>query len=151
MSSSIEDNLPSRTSAARERIREAGLRATASRIAVLELLMVREQPMSHGEVAEALGEVAWDRTTLYRNLVDLAEAGILHRTELGDRLWRFALVDADHHHHGDEDHHPHFLCTECGAVACLPDVALPSSGMPLAVQNGEVEIQIRGRCDQCRG
>lgn len=147
---SIKHEHPESDATSRERIRAAGLRATASRIAVLDLLLERGAPMSHGEVVEALGEGTWDKTTLYRNLVDLAEAGVLHRTELGDRLWRFEVCDHDDHH-GDESHHPHFVCTECGNVACLPGVAFPASeSVPLAVRHGEVEIQIRGRCDDCR-
>ncbi len=131
-------------------IRGAGLRATASRVAVLEVLHSEHRPMSHSEVVEALTDHTWDRSTLYRNLMDLAEAGLLRRSELGDRTWRFE-VSCDH---GHADHTAHFLCSECGDIACLPDlVVTPRDGhaLPLALSQGDIEVQILGRCDACLG
>ncbi|MCB9487928.1 MAG: transcriptional repressor [Deltaproteobacteria bacterium] len=136
-----------------EKIREAlhrgGLRATGSRIAVLSLLMRDGRPLSHAEVVEALGPSVADRATLYRNLVDLAEVGLLRRTELGDRTWRFEFIDAEHQ---GEVRHPHFICTECGSVECLPELAVAAgraAHTPKALKAGDVEIQIRGVCDEC--
>lgn len=132
---------------ARETIQNHSLRATSSRLAVLGLLMERGEPMSHAEVFEALGVEQWDRTTIYRNLVDMSDVGILRRWELGDRVWRFEFVD--HHHH--ESEHPHFVCTDCGKVTCLPELILSNvpTSSPVAVKHGEVEIQLRGVCDEC--
>ena len=129
-------------------IRGAGLRATASRVAVLEVLHDEHRPMSHSEVADALAGHTWDRSTLYRNLMDLAEAGLLRRSELGDRTWRFEVA-CDH---GHADHTAHFLCSECGDIACLPElVVTPRDGdaLPLALVQGDIEVQILGRCDTC--
>lgn len=104
--------------------------------------------MSHADVIEALAEHTWDPSTLYRNLIDLAEAGLLRRTELGDRIWRFE-VSCDH---GHADHTAHFLCRDCGTIACLPDlVVTPTSEqvMPMALSEGAIEVQILGKCDAC--
>lgn len=127
----------------KEQIRAHGLRATASRVAVLRFVY-GHAPSSHPEVSDALAE--WDRSTLYRNLVDLADAGLLRRVDLGDRVWRFERVDAEH-----ADDHPHFLCTECGEVSCLPTIPLPKGHVPAAVASGRVSIQLRGVCDACAG
>ena len=51
-------------------VRARGLRATPSRLAVFELLRTSDGPMSHGEVADRLASQAWDRATIYRNLMD---------------------------------------------------------------------------------
>src|SRR6185503_15858532 len=64
-------------------VRAKGLRATPSRLAVLELLRSSDAPMSHGDVADRLASQAWDRATIYRNLTDLAEAGLVRRTDVG--------------------------------------------------------------------
>ena len=132
----------------RAALRRAGLRATPARIAVLGVLTARGRPMSHAEVVDALEGEARDPTTLYRNLVDLAGAGVLRRTDLGDRVWRFA-VEAGSHRAFD---HPHFVCTDCGRVLCLPGaevrVAAPGEG-PASVRDGQVEVQVRGVCDEC--
>src|SRR5688500_8997073 len=133
--------------ALRRAIREAGLRATPARRAVLELLRGSAVPLSHGEVADRLVGAAWDRATIYRNLTDLAEAGLARRTDLGDHVWRFEAVAAGH----GADPHPHFVCTSCGAIECLPDVelALRKTRTPRAVRARAVEIQLRGLCDGC--
>jgi len=128
-------------------LRAAGLRATAARVAVLRLLHGLDAPTSHPEVHAALSEEGWDRATLYRNLNDLTDKGLLRKSDLGDHLWRYELAGDDHH---EGENHPHFLCTECGDVSCLPDLVLPHMpGAPKALQKGVVDIQFRGTCDAC--
>lgn len=133
----------------RRDLQRAHLRVTAARLAVLTLLRERGRPLSHLEVTEALSGRGFDRATLYRNLVELTRAGLARRTELGDRVWRFEDSRTD----PAARDHPHFVCTACGQVQCLPPtaVALRGSGRaPRAVSRGEVEVQLRGRCDRCR-
>lgn len=119
-------------------------------MAVLRVLSGRASASSHPEITAALAEDGWDRATLYRNLVDLTEVGILRRVDLGDHVWRYELAGGPEGAHADADH-PHFLCTECGDVACLPDFVLPvpAGNVPGAVRQGKVAIQLRGRCDRC--
>jgi Fur family ferric uptake transcriptional regulator len=72
-------------------IRAAGLRVTQPRIAALRVLTKAAGPLSHADLVETLAGQGFDRVTLYRNLNDLAEAGIVNRSEVGDRVWRFVL------------------------------------------------------------
>ena len=91
-----------------------------------------------------------DRTTVYRNLVDLTEVGLVQRTDLGDHVWRFELKRS--RTEGDDAKHPHFTCSGCGTVACLPEVTLkvkPGKGVPRSLSRQKVEIQLRGLCDTC--
>ena len=132
-----------------DRLRGAGLRATAPRRAVLRLLASWARPATHAEVARALEPDAWDRATVYRNLCDLAEAGILTRSDMGDHVWRFELARAEEHGHESPSAHPHFVCTTCGEVSCLPDLALPVERVPVAVRTGKVEVRVHGVCDSC--
>lgn len=140
---------PSSREALRDRIRTAGLRSTAPRVAVLACLEEASAPMSHAEICEALRDEGFDRATLYRNLVDLAEAGLLRRSDLGDRVWRFEIRRES----GDHDRsHPHFTCVDCGEVSCLPGVKVEiqaAGPAPRAVAGASVEVQLRGRCDHC--
>ncbi|MDX2092195.1 MAG: transcriptional repressor [Kofleriaceae bacterium] len=133
----------------RETLRSHGMRATSSRLAVLELLITRagDQPLSHAEACEALKSGPWDPATIYRNLVDLVEAKLARRSDLGDHVWRFELVKEGGH---DVSAHPHFVCTECGTVECLPSAQLSTrEKTPRAVKQRKVEVQVRGRCDTC--
>jgi Fur family ferric uptake transcriptional regulator len=128
----------------RQRIRDAGLRVTHARVAVLRVLHLAEMPTSHPEVYAALQTEGWDRATLYRNLTDLTDAGLLRRVDLGDHVWRFELVSAPEGV-GHEAAHPHFLCTSCGDVTCLPDLTVAGT-LPSA---RPVTIQLRGECVRC--
>jgi Fur family transcriptional regulator, ferric uptake regulator len=119
-------------------------------MAVLQRLEVASAPVSHGEIADKLGTQGFDRATVYRNLVDLVEAGLVTRTDLGDHVWRFEVVRGEPADHPGE--HPHFLCVDCGDVSCLPGDAVtiaPLRGVPRAASKRKVEVQLKGRCDTC--
>jgi Fur family ferric uptake transcriptional regulator len=132
-------------------LRSVGLRSTAPRIAVLEYVHTHSGPNSHAELFEALGDKGFDRATIYRILMDLAEAGILSRTDLGDHVWRFELKKGVGGAEHTEDH-PHFVCVDCGEVSCLPGLSLRLEGptrAPKAVAKNKVAVQLKGRCDNC--
>lgn len=132
----------------RRTIRGVGLRSTAPRIAVLKRLMGAGRPVSHSELHEELALEGMDRTTVYRNLVDLTEAGLVERSDLGDHVWRFELK---HRPNGQGENHAHFTCTDCGTVACLESVEVTVGDVkaPKAVGRRKVEVQLRGVCDDC--
>ncbi len=128
-------------------IREAGLRATPARIATLKLLLGASSPLTHAEVAEELQSLGVDKATVFRNLNDMATAGILRRTELGDRVWRFELT-SEEHEHGTA--HPHFVCVDCGSVSCMEEIKLTAGSKRLSEKFGEItEILLRGHCNDC--
>jgi Fur family transcriptional regulator, ferric uptake regulator len=131
----------------RTALRGAGLRVTLQRIAVLGIVNESERPISHGEISKQLGGVGDDRSTVYRNLMDLARAGLVRRVAVGDRKWRFEPARSNPHARA----HPHFICTSCGDVACLTAlrVAVGRVKAPRAIELGEFEVQVRGICDVC--
>jgi Fur family ferric uptake transcriptional regulator len=131
-------------------IRQAGLRSTRARVTVLERLESVAGPMSHPELVDELANQGFDRATTYRNLVDMAEAGLLSRVELGDHTWRFELRRAGE---AADARHPHFVCVDCGDVACVPAEAFSVALSPVLGSGaiGEViEIVLKGRCRRCR-
>jgi Fur family ferric uptake transcriptional regulator len=130
----------------RRDIRAAGLRATSSRIAVLRLLRSCHGPLTHAEVTERLADGALDKVTVYRNLIDLAEAGMLRRIAIGN-TYRF---ESPHEHPSPTP--VHFVCTRCKTVQCLSSVSLPTPrgrDAPRSMKRGDVEVHIRGICDAC--
>jgi Fur family ferric uptake transcriptional regulator len=136
----------------RELIRKAGLRATPGRIASYQVLRAATAPLTHGDVVQRLDGDGFDRATVYRNLIDLSDAGLVARSDHGDHAWRFELS-----HKSDGSHeHIHFVCVDCGDVSCLPavDVRITASrtgagSVPKAVSDKQVDVQLRGRCDGC--
>lgn len=135
-------------------LRANGLRATSSRVAVLQVLGDADAPMSHAQVVaklEAQQSGLWDKTTVYRNLLDFVRVGLARRTDLGDHVWRFETA---HKKDLDRFAHPHFICTDCGDVACMPQVrvSLPvDASRDVLSEHEPVEVQLRGRCGRCRG
>ncbi len=130
-------------------LRNAGLRATTPRIAVLRCLRHSDRPLSHGDACEALEDHGFDRATVYRNLTDLTEVGVLRRADLGDHVWRFELVREQDH---DGSAHPHFICNECGTVSCVPELSVTvdkTLALPKALAERNYEVQLRGVCDSC--
>ena len=126
-----------------EQLRAAGLRRTQPRVAVLRYMLKVGHPVAHAEAAEALAKLELDRVSVYRVLLDLARVKILRRTDLGDHVWRFDVVRGEHAHARE---HPHFVCTSCGAVECLPgsvvQIAARGKG-PRAVRTRDVEVQLK--------
>jgi len=146
---------PASDEAVRDRIRGAGLRCTAARVAVLHHLETAAGPLTHAEVSAALDHLGFDRATIYRNLTELTEAALVARVELGDHVWRFEAKRAGGGHRWDD--HPHFVCTTCGEVSCLDDVQVAftprrENGSPTKAGSriGSVtEVVLKGRCEQC--
>jgi Fur family ferric uptake transcriptional regulator len=131
-------------------LRGAGLRRTAPRVAVLERLARASVPLSHGEVADALDGLGYDRATVYRNLMDLTESGLVQRSDLGDHMWRFSMVKEGEGGHARQ--HPHLVCTDCGMVECLPDVKVkitPARSARRYLQTEALEVQLKGLCERC--
>ena len=133
----------------REVLRDAGLRSTNPRVAVLQHLQAHRGPLSHGELAEVLADLGFDAATIYRNLTDLTGAGLLNRINLGDNVWRFELRERSK---ATPPEHPHFVCIECGEVTCLSEVRVkltPAPGSIKSVVNSISDIVIKGQCMQC--
>jgi len=128
----------------RQRIRDAGLKWTASRGAVLLALLQADKPLSHAELTELLDAHGFDRATIYRNLMDLTGGGLVARADMGDHVWRF---EAKTH---EAALHPHFMCTSCGAVQCLPESAVDvfAPAIKGAVRRVD-EVLLKGACAAC--
>ena len=131
---------------ARDRLRGAGLRATPARMATLTALETTSTPLTHAEVADRIDHVGADKATVLRNLADMVSVGLIRRTELGDRLWRYEAIDPERPHAA----HPHFVCIDCGTVACLEELNLSAKNLGQTATVGEVtEVLFKGHCANC--
>jgi len=151
--------------AVKARVRAAGLRCTAARLAVMQHLEAARGPRTHAEVSEALAHRGFDRATIYRNLTELTEAKLVSRVELGDHVWRFE-VKRRGRRGAQAKEHPHFVCTTCGEVSCLDDVrvAITAKSAPRGGTRAPggarapggrgihsvTEVLLKGRCGQCK-
>ncbi len=131
----------------REFLRAVGIRATPARIAVLQQVRSATRPLTHAELTEMLVPLGFDKATLFRNLTDLSEAGVIHRTELGDHVWRFEAIDP---REPEKARHPHFVCVDCGGVTCLDEMEFTAKSRNRASAIKSItEILIKGHCAGC--
>jgi Fur family transcriptional regulator, ferric uptake regulator len=134
---------------ARLRIRQAGLRCTPARLTVVGERQHSERPLSHAEIASTLAPLGFDRATVYRNLVELSDAHLVSRVDLGHHGWRFEWRSETRE---DFDEHAHFVCTKCGQVTCLVGVEVtvnPAPGTKRSAVNQVTEVLLKGRCSHC--
>lgn len=132
---------------ARRILRESGLRVTAPRVAVLGILADAKGPLSFTQVLAELGDSDWDQATIYRNLVKLREAGLASVASQMGGVDRYAIA-------GDQDdghRHPHFLCEDCGRVACLSQEFTRGFSIdgPWAESVRGAIVQLQGHCPDC--
>jgi len=132
-----------------QRLRDAGLRVTAPRIAVLEALDEADGHVTAEQVRQSvlarLGSVSVQ--TVYDILSALTRVGLVRCLETPGHPARFETRVGDNHHH--------FICRTCGKTIdidcatgeapCLTPQALPSGFLA-----DEAEVTYWGTCSICR-
>jgi len=98
--------------AAATRLGAYGQRLTANREAIVETLARASRPQTIPEILDERPGLA--QSSVYRNLVILEEAGIVHRVLGTDEFARWELAE---HLTG---HHHHLICASCGKVEDVP-------------------------------
>lgn len=100
-------------------------RLTPNREAIIDILATTSRPLTIPEVLEARDGLA--QSSVYRNLVVLVEAGVVHRIVTNDEFARFELAEdlVGHHHH--------LICSVCGMVEDVPPNARLEQSLRRAV------------------
>lgn len=134
--------------AAELRLARLGARATRSRIDVLATLIAAQRALTHNEIEARLEQSRnVDRVTLYRVLDWLTAQGLAHKLSGDDRIWRFSISGPGDASGGHA--HAHFQCRDCGKVICLDEAQLPPIPLPRGFRRREVEVTVKGWCDEC--
>ena len=104
--------------------------------------------MSHEQIMSKLPEGIHDRASIWRILSDLSDTGLLRRMDLGDRVWRYELLDACR---AVTDDHAHFFCEKCGTVSCLPPLEIRERGgeLPTVLRGANFQVRVAGSCSDC--
>lgn len=128
-----------------ERLQAQGMRLTAPRRQLVDMLAQAGAPLVFDTLLERLG-AAFDRVTLYRNLSAFEAAGVLQCVRDAQDKTRYELT-APH------DHHHHVVCRNCGHVECLPQCDIDgftrqAEALGYLVQEHRVEVY--GLCPACR-
>ena len=132
------------------RLRASGQRYTDQRRRLIEILARAGSPVALPDILRGRRGLA--QSSVYRNLADLEQAGVVRRVMVDDEHGRYELTeDLTEHHH-------HLICSNCGRVQDLPMPATFEHTMDrtldgLARQAGFAEVSHRldliGVCRDC--
>lgn len=133
-----------------ETLQQAGLSRTAQRVAVLDIIIRAEGPLSASEILSRTDPAQRiNRVTIYRILSSLKKHRIIRElpTDQGMNLYEMAC------RHNPV--HPHFYCRTCRTMSCLPPLTL-SQAMEWFAGSGDdriedVHVSLSGMCRRCRG
>ena len=130
--------------AVRQSLEGSGLRCTPQRYAVMAFLMQHTSHPTAAEIFDAVNRVdpRSSRATIYNNLRDLVQAGLVREVAVEGRAARFDAKATRHHH---------FICDRCGKVEDMEwyDVPRPPAGSLGKRVLRECEVIFRGLCSRC--
>jgi Fe2+ or Zn2+ uptake regulation protein len=130
--------------AIKQSLEGSGLRCTPQRYGVMAFLMEHPGHPTAAEIFEAVNRLdpRSSRATIYNNLRDLVEAGLVREVAVEGRAARFDARGIRHHH---------FICDRCGNVEDMEwfDVPRPASGSLGKRILRECELIVRGLCTRC--
>ncbi|MEC4718144.1 transcriptional repressor [Noviherbaspirillum sp. CPCC 100848] len=139
---------PSRTMDIPKEIRDCGLRATLPRVRVLQLF--HENPGKHFSADDNYHLLSNENidvvlATVYRVLLQFAEANILIRHTFDTDRAFFELNKGSHH--------DHIICTKCGCVEDFVDDAIEQRQALIAKQHRYIlqthTLTLYGLCETC--
>jgi Fe2+ or Zn2+ uptake regulation protein len=110
------------------RLDRANQRLTANRASIIDVLVAATRPLTITEILAADDGLA--QSSVYRNLVVLEQAGVVHRIVTSDEFARFELAEelTGHHHH--------LICSQCGTVEDVP----ASAGLERSLDDAVAQI-----------
>lgn len=129
-------------------LKRAGLKITAPRLKILELLERVEQHVSAETIYQQLKDQGDDigLATVYRVLTQFESAGLVHRHHFDGGYSVFEMAS--------EEHHDHIVCIECGLVKEFFDEQIEERQERIAASLG-FELThhnhiIYGYCKRCK-
>jgi Fur family transcriptional regulator, ferric uptake regulator len=129
-------------------LKQAGMKATPKRLAILAMLEEESGYTSPEEVWKRLRD-SFDRLglpTIYRNLEELAQSGVITKVIHPNRqLYYYFCSNPEHHHH--------FVCLSCRNVEDIPSCGIEALEREVTRRNGGQVLshilQLNGLCRGC--
>lgn len=130
----------------RSELKEAGLRVTRARLDILSVLSSNTKPLSAEAVWKALGSENVDQATIYRNLNNLFDAGVVTQVDLEHGHAHFELSNLPHHHHA--------VCMKCDRVVDISSCGVRQIQDQVQAQSGfdvieRHKLEFFGVCNTC--
>ncbi len=128
-------------------LKAAGLKRTAPREALLQVLENSDRPLRVEEIRQALAEPRPGVPTLYRNLQRFVDEGWVEVLAGPDQAWRYVRCLSQEHHH-------HIQCQSCGRMGEVEGCGLESALQDLEARSGfqilHHQLTLHGLCPDCQ-
>jgi Fur family ferric uptake transcriptional regulator len=124
-----------------------GIKPTAMRMLVLDLLIQQKNAISLSELEEKLHPA--DRVTIYRTLKTFEEKGLVHSITDGTTSPKFFPCDEACDHQHLHDMHVHFTCTSCKKTSCISEARIELPQLPEKYKTETVQLLVKGICPAC--
>lgn len=132
--------------AALKSIKQAGLKLTSTRRALLRILLQEHGPFSIEELQNKLDD-SCDIVTIYRNMTAFMELGFVNACDFGEGHMRYEWQDPEH------QHHHHIVCQNCRQVEELEHCVVEELEA-LISKRGYAQVSHRlefyGICQSCQ-
>ena len=128
-------------------LREKGFKLTPQRRLVLEFFHDNESHLTAEDILRFVGARApgVDKSTVYRTLDLLEEAGCVFKSEVDGRFI---------YHHAEDGHHHHLVCRECSkTIDCDEDLFAPVERLLREKHGFQIDFKhvvMSGLCKECR-
>ena len=123
-----------------------GLKKTAQRIMLINILQTKGISLSENEIKTSMGAM-YDRITFYRTVQKLIDTDIIHRIVVDNATVRYALNDQDEL---KKSRNPvRFFCKKCNSTLYIENSPVPVFQLPDGYVAHGSEVLIKGICNAC--
>jgi Fur family transcriptional regulator, ferric uptake regulator len=128
-------------------LKKKGLKLTPQRILITDIIHDAKGHITASEIIESVKEQmpGVNKSTIYRTLDILEEAGCVYKSEQGNEFI---------YHHDHEGHHHHLKCSRCGrTISCDEDMFVSVQKMlakKFGFQADFKHLIINGLCESCK-
>ena len=132
---------------AEQKLTHKNINPTAMRLLVLDLLLKQQSAIRLSDIEKRMEPA--DRITIYRTLKTFVEKGLVHIIDDGTGSPKYALCPGSCEPNEHHDLHVHFYCLTCKETFCLPNSKIPDIILPDKFSATEMNLVVKGVCDQC--
>ena len=129
-------------------LKQHGIRPTANRIMILNVMNQAFCPMSMGEIEIELDSI--DKSIISRTLNLFKEKHLVHVIEDGSDIVKYEICHS-HAEERDYDLHAHFYCEKCKKTICMENIPVPDVFLPQGYDLRSANFVIKGLCPTCSG
>lgn len=131
-------------------LKEAGFNRTPQRLAVLEMLIRTDRPLTGTYIFNTISRrQRVNKATVYRILSSFMEKDIIRRIPISEGVNYYEMA-CQHN-----PVHAHFYCTVCRKMFCLEPLTLSQAWEWFAAPDGfkinDLSLTITGVCNHCQG